>query len=121
MERNRRNSERVWTNFAVRWQGPLASGDATVSDISVSGCFILTGGEVSPGELVSLEIDIPQALRLRLWGKVVYRIADIGFALRFKGLTITELTLLRRLMEYVRIEESKNLLQSTEPESLEQA
>jgi len=36
-----------------------------------------------------------------LWGKVVYHIADMGFALRFKDLSVTDTTLLARLIEYI--------------------
>jgi hypothetical protein len=101
MERERRTSKRVWADIKTQWHGLLTSREGSISDISTSGCFILTGGEVSPGELVSVEIDVPKVLRMQLWGKVVYHIADMGFALRFKDLSITDKTLLSRLIEYV--------------------
>jgi hypothetical protein len=101
MERERRTSKRVWADIKTQWHGLLTNREGSISDISTSGCFILTGGEVSPGELVSVEIDVPKVLRMQLWGKVVYHIADMGFALRFKDLSITDKTLLSRLIEYV--------------------
>src|SRR5882757_7550244 len=100
-EQDRRDSKRFSADVKARWHGLLATREGNISDISTSGCFILTGGEVSPGELVSLEIDLPGLLRLQLWGKVVYHIADMGFAVRFKDLSITDTTLLGRLISYV--------------------
>jgi hypothetical protein len=100
MERDRRESERVWVNVTARWQGLLNAREGSISDISKTGCFLLTGGEVSPGELVSIEINLPQLPRLRLWGKVVYHVPEMGFALRFTDMNITDETLLSRLIEY---------------------
>src|SRR6267378_468416 len=88
MNRERRDSKRVWADISVQWHGLLNSREGSISDMSLTGCFILTGGEVSPGELVSVEIDLPGLLRMQLWGKVVYHIADMGFALRFKDLSV---------------------------------
>jgi hypothetical protein len=101
MNRERRESKRVWADITAQWHGLLNSREGSISDISLNGCFILTGGDVSPGELVSVEIDLPGLLRMQLWGKVVYHIADMGFALRFKDLSVTDTTLLSRLIEYI--------------------
>jgi hypothetical protein len=110
MNRERRDSKRVWADITAQWHGLLKSREGSISDMSLTGCFILTGGEVSPGELVSVEIDLPGLLRMQLWGKVVYHIADMGFALRFKDLSVTDTTLLARLIEY--IESGRQLKQS---------
>jgi hypothetical protein len=101
MNQERRDSKRVWADIKVQWHGLLSSREGSISDISLTGCFILTGGDVSPGELVSVEIDLQGLLRMQLWGKVVYHITDMGFALRFRDLSVTDSTLLARLIEYI--------------------
>lgn len=81
---DRRSAPRVRANMKARWEGLLTQGPGTVSDISISGCFVLTGGEVKAGELIRLEIYSPSGEVLLQWGEVVYSSAEIGFALRFR-------------------------------------
>jgi hypothetical protein len=100
MDPDRRESERVWINVTARWHGLLNTREGSISDISKTGCFLLTGGAVSPGELISIEINVAQLPRLQLWGKVVDHVPDMGFALRFTDMSITDETLLSRLIEY---------------------
>jgi PilZ domain len=101
MDKERRNSLRVPTNLTAQWHGLLARSEGTIADLSSTGCFVLTGGDASPGELISLRISIPGVMHLQVWGKVVYQIEEMGFALRFKDLSTTDQTLLNRLIEYV--------------------
>ena len=54
-----------------------------VSDLSSTGCFVLSGGDVNSGELTRLEIHFPEGVA-SLWGEVVYSMAEMGFAIRFK-------------------------------------
>ena len=57
----------------------------TVSDISTSGCFLLTGGQTAPGEPVSVALELPKGRTIELRGEVVYLTDEIGFAVRFTG------------------------------------
>ena len=57
-------------------------GRGSICDLSSTGCFILTGGDVTPGELIRLEIHFPNQIAL-VWGQVIYAIAEMGFALHF--------------------------------------
>jgi PilZ domain len=79
MMNERRTAERVKANLGVSWEGVLERHEGTVSDLSANGCFILTGGEVKDGELIS-----------------------IGFGLRFRELSATEQTLLALLIKHIR-------------------
>src|SRR3989442_14286321 len=79
----RRTAKRVRLNLRTRWETLMTQGRGTVSDLSSTGCFVLSGGEVNPGELTRLEIHFPEGLP-SLWGEVVYSIAGMGFAIRFK-------------------------------------
>ena len=78
----RRAAERLRIDLSARWEGLRTQGRGAVSDLSSLGCFVLTSGEVKPGELIRLEISFPQEVA-SLWGQVVYAVAEIGFAMRF--------------------------------------
>jgi|ERR1051326_1911552 hypothetical protein len=79
----RRNAERVRLNLRARWETLTAQGRGSVCDLSSTGCFVLSGGRVDDGQLVRLEIYFPAGLA-SLWGTVVYSVAEMGFAVRFK-------------------------------------
>lgn len=98
----RRENERVRADLEARWEGVLARRDGRVVDISASGCFILTADEVRVEELIRLEIQLPTGRRIYLWGEVVYRVEEMGFALRFTGSEETELQMLGVLIDYAR-------------------
>lgn len=98
----RRAAERVRVNLNARWEGVLEQHVGTISDISTSGCFILTSGEVKSGELVRVEIQLPTEGWIYQWGEVVYHVPDIGFAVRFTGLSEKEHMMLSLLIDYVR-------------------
>ena len=84
MEKERRTAPRVKVNLPARWQGAITSNaEATVTDVSRSGCFVLTGGDVEIKELIWLEIDLPDNHTLGIWAEVVEEATEIGFALRF--------------------------------------
>ncbi len=78
----RRTAERVRINLKARWEGLFSQGRGTICDLSPTGCFVLTSGEVTTGELVRLEIHFPGRINL-VWSQVVYAVAEMGFALRF--------------------------------------
>ena len=78
----RRNAPRLRTNLNVRWETLHTGGRGAICDLSTTGCFILTGGEVYPPELVRMNILLPSEMAT-LWGNVVYTINEMGFAVRF--------------------------------------
>jgi len=78
----RRAAERLRIDLDARWEGLRTEGRGAICDLSSLGCFVLTSGEVRPGELIRLEINAPLE-RASLWGQVVYAVAEIGFAIRF--------------------------------------
>ena len=94
----RRAAERVRLNLKTRWETLVTQGRETVCDISSTGCFVLSGGELDPGELISLEIHFPEDIA-SLWGEVVYAIAEMGFAIRFKFAGEAERRALDKLIE----------------------
>ncbi len=102
MIEERRAHERVKANLPARWEGVLTSREGTVTDLSMAGCFVVTSADVQPKELIRLELTLETGRRLHLWGEVVYRMEEIGFALRFTGTEETELRMLEALIDFVR-------------------
>ena len=79
----RREAPRLKVELPARWEGVLTQQTATVTSISESGCFVLTGGKVEPKELIRLEIELPGEHTIYLWSEVVDEAYEIGFAVRF--------------------------------------
>ena len=84
MEKDRRSAPRVRVNLPARWEGVLSRENATVTDLSRSGCFVLTGGKVEKKELVWLEIQLSDQTVV-FWAEVVDEASEIGFALKFNS------------------------------------
>jgi hypothetical protein len=85
MERERRSAPRARVKLAARWEGVLSRENATVTDISRSGCFLLTGGKVEAKELVWVEIQLTDKHAVNFWAEVVNEASEIGFALKFNS------------------------------------
>jgi len=81
---DRRASPRRQVEVPARWEAAgRGSHDATVTDISTGGCFVLTDEAAGEGELVRVDLSSPGGETLTLWGHVVYSFEQIGFAVRF--------------------------------------
>jgi hypothetical protein len=106
---DRRNAERFQVKLNARWEGVQAQRTGTLVDISSTGCFLLTRDLVTPKELIRIEIELPTGRWIYLWAEVVYKITEMGFALRFTGATGTEETMLNLLLD--------NLAESASAES----
>jgi hypothetical protein len=85
MEKERRSAPRVRVKLPARWEGVLSRENATVTDLSRSGCFVLTGGKVDMKELVWLEIQLTGKQTVNFWAEVVNQASEIGFALKFNS------------------------------------
>lgn len=83
--KERRSAPRVRVNLPARWEGVLFRNKASVTDLSSSGCFILTGGKVELKELISLEIELPDKRWIHFWAEVVDEAQEIGFAVKFNA------------------------------------
>ena len=108
MAADRRQSERVYVRLNARWEGVLAQCEGHIVDLSATGCFVLTSDRVKPKELIRVEIQLPTEGWLYLWGEVVYRIEEMGFALRFTGVSDMEQAMLDLLLEFMREETGSN-------------
>ena len=104
----RRKADRVRTRLEASWEGVLTRRTGTVTDLSPMGCFILTSDEdVKERELVRLEIESPTGRAICLWGEVIYRMPEMGIALRFTGSDPTEQKMLELLIDYLRDHEGR--------------
>ena len=99
--KERRSSPRVRVNLPARWEGVLSRDTATVTDLSRSGCFVLTGGKVEVKELVWLEIKLTETQAVNFWGEVVDAASEIGFALKFNSSSTEDEAALARFLEKI--------------------
>jgi hypothetical protein len=72
-------------NLPARWEGVHSRETGTVTDLSRTGCFLLTGGKVEVKELVWLEINLTETQIVNFWAEVVDEASEIGFALKFNS------------------------------------
>lgn len=98
MTNERRRSPRIKVDLQARWEGVVEQQEATITDLSRTGCFVLTGGTVEPKELVRVEMEIPDGEPLVLWAEVVDAAYEIGFAVKFTSMTDEDEMRLRRFL-----------------------
>jgi PilZ domain len=96
----RREAERLRIELKVCWEALRTQGRGAVCDLSSLGCFVLTGADVKPGDLIRNEIKFPREA-VWVWGHVVYAVAEIGFALRFAFIDEAERQSLSQLIKTV--------------------
>ncbi|HET8781914.1 MAG TPA: PilZ domain-containing protein, partial [Pyrinomonadaceae bacterium] len=101
MQNERRSAPRARVNLPARWEGVLSRESATVTDISRSGCFVLSGGRVEKKELVWLEIQLPDQDPVHFWAEVVDQASEIGFALRFNSASDEDEAMLAQFLDSV--------------------
>ena len=94
----RRRQRRYDARISVDWEDPKGRRPATVSDINSDGCFLLSSGIVSDGQIVKVFFPLSNGKKVLFWGKVVNHVFDIGFALRFATLTEANESLLMKLI-----------------------
>ena len=83
MGEERRRAKRFRVNLPARWEGARARERGTISDLSITGCFVLTDGQTVRGEPVRLTMQLPGGAQISLGAEVVYYTEEIGFAVRF--------------------------------------
>ena len=103
MTDDRRNSERVPFPLEARWAGQSGLHSARISDVSLGGCYIESLSQVSVGEKIDFEIQLPTGKWMRLRGQVAFRHENMGFGLRFAELTALERNLLENVVNFGRL------------------
>ncbi len=87
-----------WENLAGRYSG-------TLSDISECGCFVLSSGEVSEGDTLKLFLPLGEGMKVQILGEVKNHVFEIGFALRFIGLSEAQKKVLREFIAKNRLDD----------------
>ncbi|MEJ7617675.1 MAG: PilZ domain-containing protein [Pyrinomonadaceae bacterium] len=95
-----RRFKRASVQFEVKWRGDAGASEGQTSDISEGGCFVLTSGQVAPGELIRLEVALPGGDAVTAWGVVVEQWPEIGFSLRFTGLSDADRAHIARIVAH---------------------
>ena len=101
MEIERRKAPRARVKLAARWEGAMSRENATVTDLSRTGCFVLTGGKVEVKELVWLEIQLSDTEAVNFWAEVVDQASEIGFALKFNSSSPEDEAALAKYLESI--------------------
>ena len=99
MEKDRRSAPRARVKLPARWDGVLSRENATITDLSRNGCFVLTGGKVEIKELVWLEIQLAEQQKVNFWAEVVNEASEIGFALKFNSSSPEDEAALAKFLE----------------------
>ena len=97
--KDRRRYARHAVRIDVEWENPTGKRAARISDVSVSGCFLLTAGEVDDGQIVKVLFPLSNGNRALFWGKIVNHVFEVGFAVKFVGLTDVQDSLLKRMIQ----------------------
>ncbi len=102
MSEERRAEERVPLMLELRWQSLSGKHTARISDISMGGCYVETMGQVTTGDLIRFEVQLPTGRWMPLIGEVVYQHPGMGFGLRFRTLTESQKQMIASLIDYVK-------------------
>ena len=95
---DRREEVRYSVTLEVFWQGPLGRSTGTISDLNRSGCYILTGDKVKPGETIHVFIEGGDEMNVQFTGVVTNQQDEIGFAVKFNKLSEIQGRLLDELI-----------------------
>lgn len=98
----RREIERFKTNIEIEWEGIAGRQNGTISDMSVTGCFILCSGEVEDGDRIKIFFPLTTGSKIPLRGEVANHVYEIGFAIRFLELTETQKDFLEVFVDTLR-------------------
>lgn len=102
IKEERRRDERVPLPLEVAWESVSGNYKSRISDISLTGCYIESIGQVTVGEQIRFHIDMPTGRWLPLSGVVVYQHPQIGFGVRFTNVSERDKSLIAELIDYAR-------------------
>ena len=95
----RRQELRVGVDADIGWSIDGTPMSGRLSDMSMAGCFVLTAGEFSDGEIVHLYFPHEEGGRVEILGEIKNHVYEIGFGVAFKDLTEFHREFLRKFAE----------------------
>jgi len=100
MRYERRRSKRFAVEIEVTWEGDTGHHQGIINDISLHGCYLLTGGTIHEKELVMVEIPMPEGKNtIRVWGTITNYLPEIGFGVEFTSLSAEEENVIQRIID----------------------
>jgi len=83
----------------ANWDGRSGNCVARMTDLSETGCYVDSLGEVKVGEILGLEIQLPGGEWLYLEGEVMHAKPRLGFGIRFIDLDTEQVQKIRGVIE----------------------
>lgn len=100
--KERRESERHQVAIDVDWESLDGRKTGTINDLSATGCFVLSSAAVEDGDNIKIYIPMKDGVTVQYWAKIVNHVFEIGFGLRFLGLTDIQKDYLQKYIEFLR-------------------
>ncbi len=96
---DRRNRQRFKVKIDIEWEGLVGRKPGTISDISETGCFVMSSGEVQDGENVKIFFPLSGGLKVQFAGAVTNHFLQIGFAIQFINLSEAQIDFLEKFVD----------------------
>ncbi len=97
---DRRKTSRNTVAIDITWEASSGRQTGTISDISDTGCFVLSGGDVIDGEPIRMFLPLGPGLRIEFHGTITNHVFEIGFAVRFDHLSGSQKDLIHNLIAF---------------------
>lgn len=95
----RRAHPRKELTINVEWEDLSGRYPGTLSDLSESGCFVLSSGDVSDGDVIKVFLPLGEGMKVQMIGEVRNHLIEVGFALRFIEPTEAQVNVIRGLID----------------------
>lgn len=95
---DRRAGERFNAELDIEWESPSGRFSGVLSDISLTGCFVLCAESVEDAQPIRLFVFVDDSMETEFVGEVVNSTPDIGFAMRFHSVSDVHKELIAKLI-----------------------
>src|SRR5688500_16060873 len=92
---DRRTAKRYTVTIDIEWELSGERHPGTISDLSETGCFVLTGVEVEDGAEVGIFLPIGDGMKVQYRGTITNHVDEIGFAASFTSVSEAQRNVLR--------------------------
>ena len=100
MTTERREYRRLARPFEGSWEGATSGGHkCRIGDLSLGGCFVETLAGPAVGEETRITVNFGPDISMSFSGVVVYAEANMGFAVKFKGLSDQDAEQVNQLLQ----------------------
>ncbi len=94
----RRGINRYPVELDVDWEGTSGRVPGTMSDVSLEGCFILSSGDVSDGDIIKIFVPLADGMKVQFAAKVANHVYEIGFGVKFEPLSAAQRELIVKIV-----------------------